>query len=85
MNDVLVNLDSMGPVGYIFLGLVLILGSRLIRRFTFCPPAAIADACRPAGVAVRVRMRSEKVVPINRYSRVSIPSGFSGRHVVNYY
>jgi hypothetical protein len=85
MNDLLVILDSMGPIGYIFLGLVLILGSRLIRRFTFCPPAPVADACGSGGIAVRVRMRSEKVVPINRNSRVSVPSGYSGRRVVNYF
>jgi hypothetical protein len=84
MNDVLVSLDSMGPAGYILLGLVLILGSRLARRFTFCPAAPVVGTSGPAGVAVRVQIRSQNVVPINRKARVSIPSAYSGRRVVNY-
>jgi hypothetical protein len=69
MHLVLVNMDSLGPSVYVVLGLVLIFGSRLVQRLAVEPTFQVADAGRRGGVEIRIR--SKRVVPINRNTRVS--------------
>jgi hypothetical protein len=62
-------LDSLGPTSYIFLGLVLFFGSRLLRRRSSEAMSPVVDAAM--GGDVQVRIRSKKVVSIKRDKRVS--------------
>jgi hypothetical protein len=82
MHVVLVTLDSLGPSVYIIFGLVLIFGSSLIRRLAFEPTPQVSDAGRRDGVEVRIR--SKKVVPINRNTRVAQRAPFPDWRVGNF-
>jgi len=82
MNDLLITLDPLKPSSCIFLGLVLILCSHLLRRFSCKPKGGLGNASGPEGILVRIR--SQKVVSINRDSRVSRPAGFPYRRVINH-
>jgi hypothetical protein len=80
MHIVSVTLDSMGPAVYIVFGLILILGSSLLRRYVPRPALQVVVE-KPEDIEVRTR--SEKVVPINRNSRVSKCAAIPGRRVGN--
>ena len=82
MHVVLVTPDSLGPSVYLIFGLVLIFGSRLVRSLAFEPTSQVSDAGRRDGVEVRIR--SKKVVPINRNTCVSRRAAFPCRGVGNY-
>ena len=82
MHVVLVTLNSLGPSVYTIFGLVLIFGSMVVRRLAIEPTSQFADAGRRDGVEVRIR--SKKVVPINRNTRVSQRAAFPARRVGNY-
>jgi hypothetical protein len=82
MHVVLVTLDSLGPSVYTIFGLVLIFGSMVVRRLAIEPTSQFADAGRCDGVEVRIR--SKKVVPINRNTHVSQHAAFPVRRVGNY-
>src|ERR1035437_9105299 len=82
MHVVLVTLDSLGPSVYTIFGLVLIFGSSLIRRLAFEPTPQVSDAGRRDGVEVRIR--SKKVVPINRALRVAQRAPFPDWRVGNF-
>jgi hypothetical protein len=81
MHTVFVTLDSLGPAVFIGFGLSLILGSRLLGRRTSDPAPRVVVGNRDA---IEVRIRSEKVVPINRGTRFSKPAAMPVRRVGNF-
>ena len=81
MHMVSVTLDSMGPALYIVFGLILILTSGLLRRHVPRPAPQVVVG-KPDDSEVRIR--SEKVVPINRNTRVSKCATIPVRRVGNF-
>jgi hypothetical protein len=81
MHIVSVTLDSMGPAVYIVFGLILILSSTLLRRYVPRPvPQVVVNKCDDT----KSPISSEKVVPINRNTRVSDSATIPVRRVGNF-
>ncbi len=81
MHDVFVTLNSLEVSAYVISGMALILLSLVVRRVAI-EPNEVADTDRRDGVAVRVR--SKKVVPINRNAHAWQRPVFPVRRVGNY-
>jgi hypothetical protein len=83
MQAVIAALGSLGASVYAVFGLVLVFGSMVARRLAIGPASKAADSGSRDGVEVRIR--SKKVVPINRNTRSSRRPVFQVRRVGNYF
>ena len=82
MHIVFSTLDSLGTLSYVVVGLILIIGSKLVRRIGAKDASPIADSVR-AG-EIQIRIRSKKVVSIERNRRAAQSPALSDRRVGNY-
>jgi predicted solute-binding protein len=83
MHVVIATLGSLGASVYAVFGLAFVFGSMAVRRLAIEPTSKVADASSRDGV--KVRIRSKKVVPINRNTRLSRRPVFQVRRVGNYF
>ncbi len=82
MHIVLTTLDSFGTLSYVVAGLALIAGSKLVRRVSMKDAAPIANS--GSNGEIQVRIRSRKVVSIERNRRVLVSSTVPVRRVGNF-
>ncbi|HUA57635.1 MAG TPA: hypothetical protein VML19_02710 [Verrucomicrobiae bacterium] len=61
-------LDSLGPLSFITFGMILLVGSNLMRKLIVSKPSAAES---PLDSGVQILVRSKKVVSIDRRARAT--------------